>query len=105
MLTIKTKVTSEVEKTIPLPYYFKNGGNIYRVTETGIYGVINFEKWRGGTSAAILEWYAAPLTEVHKQALNEGTEITYLEFEIALNKTLDFLKETALSEGALKEAI
>jgi hypothetical protein len=105
MLTIKTKVTSEVEKTIPLPYYCKNNETYYRVTEDGLYVLDYKSKYSGGVNYACLGFYSGSVSSPHAEYIANGKEITYLEFEIALNKTLDFLKETTLSEGALKEAI
>jgi hypothetical protein len=104
MLTIKTKETREVEKTIPLPYYCKSGNTYYKVS-TDEWVTRLFAPSSDTRNKLDLVSISSAGVAIYMPELSKGEEITYLEFEIALNKTLDFLKETALSEGALKEAI
>jgi hypothetical protein len=102
MLTIKTKVTSEVEKTIPLPYYCRENS----AYNPWYFKVIDENMVIKTASTDTSAWVTRlELTESVKYDIANAIECTYYEFQIELNKAIDTIKETALSEGALKEAI
>jgi hypothetical protein len=79
-MTIKSKVTTEVEKEIELPYFFNHSGSIYKVdTNESIVSVTLLSKYR-----CIM--FSDSIGRSDMEYLIQGTPISEDEFNAAFDQ-------------------